>query len=164
MNRLEIVTNWVNTFDKMLVNVYKKMGNSMINDIHKEIDVIENTQFPKTNEEIDAYNDQMDTFMNRICQIEKCMTSNSISGIQTLFWEHPPYSNDELIVLLDKTDYPNEYFYDYTQNDFNKKYGFDTIYNDYFMNYLFSKKLCVYKELKRMYIPLIIELSHSIKY
>lgn len=162
MNRQLILTQWVDTFDKMLVNVYKKMGNSMINDIHKEIDVMEQRQSPKTNEEIDIYNDQMDIFMNRISQIEKCMTSNSISGIQTLFWEHSPYSNDELIDLLDKTDYPNEYFYDYTTNNIDKKYGFDMIYNDYLMNYLFSKTSHVNRELKRIYIPLLIELNHSI--
>lgn len=162
MNRLLILTNWVDTFDKMLIRIYKKMGNSMITEIHEEIDVMEKTQFTTTNEEIDAYNDQMDIFMNRISQIEKCMISNSISGIQTLFWEHSPHSNDELIVLLDKTDYPNECFYDYTTNNINKKYGFDMIYNDYLMNYLFSKTSCVYKELKRMYIPLVIELSHIV--
>ena len=162
MNRLVILTNWVNTFDKILVNVYKKMGNDMITDIHNEIDTIRETQFPTTNEEIDIYNDQMDIFINRISQIEKCMTSNSISGIQTLFWENSPYSNDELIVLLDKTDYPNECFYDYATNNINKKYGFDMIYNDYLMNYLFSKTSHVNRELKRMYIPLVIELSHSI--
>jgi hypothetical protein len=157
MERLIILTNWVDTFDKILIRIYKKMGNDIITDIYKDIDIMENTQFPTTNDEIDTYNDHMDTFMNRISQIEKCT-----SGIKTLFWEHFPHSNDEFIDLLDKTDYPNEFFYDYTKNDINTKHGFDMIYNDYLMNYLFSKTSCVYKELKRMYIPLLMEFSHSI--
>lgn len=42
----------------------------MGNDIYKEIDVMENTQFSTTDDEIDRYNVQMDTFMYRISQIE----------------------------------------------------------------------------------------------
>ena len=159
MERLIILTNWVETFDKMLISIYKKMGNDMITDIYKEIYVMENTQFTTTDDEIDRYNDQMDIFMNRISQIEKCT-----SGIQTLFWGHPPHSNDDFINLLDKTDYPNDFFYDYIKNDINTKHGFDIIYNDYLMNYLFSKTSCVYKELNRMYVPLIMEFSYNIKY
>lgn len=90
-------------------------------------------------------------------QIEKCIASSGVSpniGIQTLFWGYSPNSIDEFATLLNETYYPVECFYDYDTENMNITH--------YIMNYLFTNVVCVYKELKRMYIPILLEVSHTI--
>ena len=166
MSRLSIITKWVDIFDKILRTIYKTRGYTIINEINEQMRVIEKTWITITDDDIDKYNNEIEKYTNHILQIETCIASSSESpnmGIQLLFWGYSPHSIDEFAALLHETYYPVECFYDYTTENMNTTHGFDAIYNDYIMNYLFTNVECVYKELKRMYIPILLELSHTIQ-
>jgi len=165
MSRLVIITKWVDSFDKILLTIYKNNCNTIINEITEQMRVIEKTWITITDDDIDNYNNEIEKYTNHISQIETCVASSNVSpnmGIQTLFWGYSPQSIDEFAALLNETYYPVECFYDYTTENMNTTHGFDAIYNDYIMNYLFTNVSCVYKELKRMYIPILLEVSHTI--
>jgi soluble cytochrome b562 len=180
---------WVSAFNKAVVQAYKKIGHCRITNIKNEINTMEETYFIKSDADIDAYNAQIDIFMNQIERITACMNAADVSdhtntnnecGICALFHGNEAILKDGgLIALLSHANYPEHLYYDYYDDYDNgssnnlkinvSKQGFDVIYDFMLNNGLFSTIETQYikNELQMMRASVIMEIckndSHQIK-
>jgi len=183
---------WVNAFNDAALRAYKKIGHCRITNIKNEIDTMEETYFIKSDEDIDAYNAQIDIFTNQMERITACIdavdadtgdrtnTNGEHRGIYALFHGNESVSkNGGLIALLTRANYPEHLYYDYyddydDENSNNlklnvKKQGFDVVYDHLLNNHLFStiENQYIKNELQVMRAAVIMEMckidSHQIK-
>jgi hypothetical protein len=137
MNRFEIIKLWVEWFDYIVIDTYKKKGNDIITLIKDKISNMEKTWPTNTDNEIDIYNNEIEKLNNTIMKIKICISNDAKDGdgLDALF-NINLLSKDNFIFFLNETDYPIELFYE--NNNFNIKNSFDTIYNDFLLNKLFN--------------------------
>jgi hypothetical protein len=153
MNRSEIIKLWIEWFDNIVINVYKKNGKYIIDKIYDEIILIEKTYPINTDDEIDIYNKKIDIKMNKIYNIKNCISNTKFGdGINALF-DVNLLSKENFIFLLNETNYPVNLFYE--NDNFNITNGFDLIYDDFLLNKLFKNNQDIKDHLITMR-PLII--------
>jgi hypothetical protein len=179
---------WASAFNNAIIRAYKNIGHCRITNIKKEIETMEETCMIKSDADIDAYNAQIDIFMNQMERITACINvdmgdqtnTNDEHGMCALFHGHEAIlKNNGLVALLSSANYPQHLYYDYYDDydDGNsnnlkinvKKQGFDVVY-DYVLNcHLFStiETQCIKNELQMMRASVIMEMckndSHQIK-
>jgi len=176
---------WASAFNSAIIRAYKVVGRYRISAIQNEIDTMEKTCFIRTNEDIDAYNAQIDKYASQMERVEACMNDDSEQngiGISALFHGHEAVSNEDdgMVKMLSDANFPDNLYYDY-YDDYDdgensiklkinvRKQGFDLIY-DYMMNHpLFSRveNKCIKNELQTMRAMIIMEICkndvHQIK-
>jgi len=153
MNRLEIIKLWIEWFDNILINVYKKNEKYIIDQIYNEIILMEKKYSINDDDETDTYIKKVDVKMNKIYNIKNCISNTKFGdGLKALF-DINLLSKENFIFLLNETNYPLDIFYE--NDNFNITYGFDLIYNDFLLNKLFNNNQEIKDHLITM-LPLII--------
>jgi len=176
---------WVSALNNAIVGAYKKIGHCRIADIKNKIEIMEQTYIIKSDEDIDAYNAQIDIFTDQMERITACIDADmgdraNERGICALFHGNEAVSkNGGLVALLSCANYPQHLYYDYYDDNDDgssnnlkinvNKQGFDIVYDHLLNNELFStiETQSIKNELQMMRASVIMEIckndSHQIK-